>query len=247
MSVLDRFRLDGRRLFITGGSRGLGREMALAIADAGADVVLVGRDAASLERTAADIRALGRQALTVQADMGEPAECEAACERALAEYGPYRHPDQQRRRPARTTPIARHAARALARADGPEPDQRVPLHQADRRRDGAPRPGRPDHQHRLDQRPSSPAARSAAGTTRPRRPPSSSSPARRRPTGRRTASPSNAILPGGFMTDPNLRWTARSSRGDRGLPAAHPHGRRSASPRSSAPSPSTSPATRRAS
>ena len=56
MGVLDRFRLDGKRLFVTGGSRGLGREMALAIADAGADVVLVGRDLASLEKTAADIR-----------------------------------------------------------------------------------------------------------------------------------------------------------------------------------------------
>ncbi|MBP1777360.1 MAG: gno 1, partial [candidate division NC10 bacterium] len=51
MPVLDRFRLDGKRLFITGGSRGLGREMALAIADAGADVILVGRDLASLEKT----------------------------------------------------------------------------------------------------------------------------------------------------------------------------------------------------
>ncbi len=50
MSVLDRFRLDGKRLFVTGGSRGLGREMALAIADAGAGVILVGRDAASLEK-----------------------------------------------------------------------------------------------------------------------------------------------------------------------------------------------------
>ena len=38
MSVLDRFRLDGKRLFITGGSRGLGREMALAIAEAVAQV-----------------------------------------------------------------------------------------------------------------------------------------------------------------------------------------------------------------
>ncbi|MFN5533796.1 MAG: SDR family NAD(P)-dependent oxidoreductase, partial [Planctomycetaceae bacterium] len=55
MHVFDRFRLDGRRLFITGGSRGLGREMALAIAQAGADVVLVGRDQESLARTAGEI------------------------------------------------------------------------------------------------------------------------------------------------------------------------------------------------
>ena len=54
MSVLDRFRLDGKRLFITGGSRGLGREMALAIADVGADCILVGRDEESLNRTADD-------------------------------------------------------------------------------------------------------------------------------------------------------------------------------------------------
>ncbi|HEX3314067.1 MAG TPA: SDR family NAD(P)-dependent oxidoreductase [Gemmataceae bacterium] len=61
MSVFDRFRLDGKRLFITGGSRELGREMALAIAEAGADVILVGRDRASLETTARDVRARGRQ------------------------------------------------------------------------------------------------------------------------------------------------------------------------------------------
>lgn len=88
MSVLDRFRLDGRRLFITGGSRGLGREMALAIADAGADVVLVGRDAESLERTAADIRDFGREAIPIVGDVANPNECEAICERVLAEHGP---------------------------------------------------------------------------------------------------------------------------------------------------------------
>ena len=88
MSVLDRFRLDGKRLFITGGSRGLGREMALAIADAGADVVLTGRDPESLERTAAEIRGLGRQAWTLQADLADPLACETVCARALAEHGP---------------------------------------------------------------------------------------------------------------------------------------------------------------
>jgi NAD(P)-dependent dehydrogenase (short-subunit alcohol dehydrogenase family) len=88
VSVLDRFRLTGKRLFITGGSRGLGREMALACADAGADVALVGRDPATLEQTAADVRALGRAALPIPADVSKPDECEAACRRALAEFGP---------------------------------------------------------------------------------------------------------------------------------------------------------------
>jgi gluconate 5-dehydrogenase len=87
MSIFDRFRLDGKRLFITGGSRGLGREMALAIADAGADVVLTGRDADSLDKTAADIRALGRQAWPIRADMGVSGPCEEACREAL-QLGP---------------------------------------------------------------------------------------------------------------------------------------------------------------
>jgi NAD(P)-dependent dehydrogenase (short-subunit alcohol dehydrogenase family) len=88
MSVLDRFKLTGKRLFITGGSRGLGREMALAIAEAGADCILVGREADSLEKAAADVRDLGRQAFVIQADVSKPDECEAACERALKEFGP---------------------------------------------------------------------------------------------------------------------------------------------------------------
>lgn len=88
MSVLDRFRLDGKRLFITGGTRGLGREMALAIAEAGADVVEVGRDEASLQATAAEIEKRGRAAFLIQADVGQPAEAERACRTALDRHGP---------------------------------------------------------------------------------------------------------------------------------------------------------------
>ena len=88
MSVFDRFRLDGKTLMITGGSRGLGREMALAIADAGADVVLIGRDQQSLEQAAGEITKLGRRANIVQGDIGTPGECETICERVMNEFGP---------------------------------------------------------------------------------------------------------------------------------------------------------------
>lgn len=88
MSVFDRFRLVGKRLFITGGSRGLGRAMALALAEAGADVVLVGRSAESLESTAEEVRGFGRQAETIVGDVGKPRECEEVCERVLRDHGP---------------------------------------------------------------------------------------------------------------------------------------------------------------
>ena len=88
MSVLDRFRLDGKRLFITGGSRGLGKQMALAIADAGADVVLVARDQKDLDKTAEEIRALGRRAWTIRADVGDGNQCETACRKSLSDWGP---------------------------------------------------------------------------------------------------------------------------------------------------------------
>src|SRR5262245_8831236 len=88
MTVFDRFRLDGKKLLITGGSRGLGREMALAIADAGADVVLAGREPASLEKTADDIRRLGREATPLQADIGDMEQCTRVCETAIRDHGP---------------------------------------------------------------------------------------------------------------------------------------------------------------
>ena len=88
MNVLDRFRLDGKRLFITGGSRGFGRVIALAAAEAGADIVLNARDASALARTADEVRERGRKVSTFAADIADPAACEALCGRVLAEAGP---------------------------------------------------------------------------------------------------------------------------------------------------------------
>lgn len=69
-NVMDLFRLHGRRALLTGGSRGLGREIALGLAQAGAEVVIVGRTAADCEATASDIeRSTGQTALAINADV----------------------------------------------------------------------------------------------------------------------------------------------------------------------------------
>jgi gluconate 5-dehydrogenase len=88
MNVLDRFRLDGKRLFITGGSRGFGRVIALAAAEAGADIVLNARDAEALAKTAEEVRQRGRRAWTFPGDVARPAACESLCRRVLDETGP---------------------------------------------------------------------------------------------------------------------------------------------------------------
>ncbi|WP_029041864.1 SDR family NAD(P)-dependent oxidoreductase [Cucumibacter marinus] len=83
-SVLDKFRLDGKRAMITGSGRGLGRQMALALSDAGASLVLVGRGAESIEATAGEIAERGGLAETIVADVTKTDACTRACEAALA-------------------------------------------------------------------------------------------------------------------------------------------------------------------
>src|SRR5438552_15541739 len=88
MPVLDQFRLDGKRVLITGGSRGLGKAMAQALAEAGADLVLVGREEANLKSAAQELSALSRRVDCLLADMSTPAEAEHACRKALSAYAP---------------------------------------------------------------------------------------------------------------------------------------------------------------
>ncbi|OXM67175.1 MULTISPECIES: SDR family NAD(P)-dependent oxidoreductase [Amycolatopsis] len=85
--VLDLFRLDGKVAVVTGASSGLGAGFARALAEAGADVVLAARRTDRLDAVAAEVRALGRHALAVTADIADPDSCEALAQAALAEFG----------------------------------------------------------------------------------------------------------------------------------------------------------------
>ncbi len=83
----DRFSLAGRKALVTGASKGIGAEICAVFAEAGADIVALGRDEADLAATADAVRAQGRRCLTLTAEMESPTDPVDACERALADWG----------------------------------------------------------------------------------------------------------------------------------------------------------------
>jgi NAD(P)-dependent dehydrogenase (short-subunit alcohol dehydrogenase family) len=86
-NAAELFDLTGKVALVTGGSRGLGREMVLAFAAAGADVVIASRKLEPCEEVASEVEALGRRALPVAAHVGHWDDCDVLVERAYAEFG----------------------------------------------------------------------------------------------------------------------------------------------------------------
>jgi 7-alpha-hydroxysteroid dehydrogenase len=87
LSILDRYRVDGRAAIVTGAGRGIGRATALALAEAGADVVLSSRTAEQLQEVAKEIDALGRRAVIAPLDVNDNDAVVSLVSQALDAFG----------------------------------------------------------------------------------------------------------------------------------------------------------------
>ncbi len=84
---LPEFNLEGKVALVTGASRGLGRGIALTLAEAGADIVAVARNASVVGDTAAEVQKLGRRCLAVPADLTQEDQVAGMVEKAAGEFG----------------------------------------------------------------------------------------------------------------------------------------------------------------
>lgn len=87
MPVLDAFSMEGRTSVVTGSTRGLGRAFARALAEAGSNVVIVGRDAAAAADVQAELETLGTGILTVSADVTRREDIERLLAETVGRFG----------------------------------------------------------------------------------------------------------------------------------------------------------------
>jgi acyl-coenzyme A thioesterase PaaI-like protein len=158
-TVQQLFDLKGKTALITGGSRGLGLQLAHALGEAGARIMLTSRKASDLEEAAADLQAAGIDARWIAADCSREEDIRAGRPDHRA-HGRRRHPGEQRRRrlgrAGRGPPGG-----SLGQGDEPQRPRLFHPQPAHRQAQHDPAPVRPHHQHRLHRRPGRQPARDA--------------------------------------------------------------------------------------
>jgi sorbose reductase len=87
MNVLDLFDLRGKRALVTGGSSGIGRKVALAYVEAGAEVAIAARHSETLEEVAAELTAAGGKVVAIRCDVTQPDQVTQMLETMTAELG----------------------------------------------------------------------------------------------------------------------------------------------------------------
>lgn len=87
MGLLSSYELSNQKAIVTGGGQGLGRAMAIALAEAGADVAIADINAHTAKQAAAEIEKLGRKSLVVKMDVAKSDEIDQVVERAIKEFG----------------------------------------------------------------------------------------------------------------------------------------------------------------
>ncbi|MEE9198335.1 MAG: SDR family NAD(P)-dependent oxidoreductase [Dehalococcoidia bacterium] len=85
--MLEALDLSGKVAIVTGGGTGLGREVALRFANAGADLVLAGRREGPIRETAEEVQALGKRALAISTDVADSSQVDRLMGQAMAEFG----------------------------------------------------------------------------------------------------------------------------------------------------------------
>lgn len=84
---MEKWNLDGEVAIVTGGGTGLGKAICLALAGAGADIVLAARRAEPIESAAAEIEGMGRRALAIPTDVADSKQVESMVARTLSRFG----------------------------------------------------------------------------------------------------------------------------------------------------------------
>lgn len=88
MGIIEKMRLDGRAIFVTGGARGIGKSVATAFAEAGADLAIVDLDIEEAKKTAQELEANnGVKAIAIQTDVTSPEQVDAMVKEVVDTYG----------------------------------------------------------------------------------------------------------------------------------------------------------------